>query len=129
MPTRLSPSRLRPTRLANPSLACVEPRADEEVMHATPGERHADEGDLHEQHLAVPLRPEIMEMRQPDDAEVRAGGEHDRDQHRRQPREAEERHAPELGRAVPDQGDHRREPADPERGPRDVNPVGGLREP
>ena len=50
----------------------VERRPDDEVVERTPEEREAHEPDLHEQHLAVALRPEVVQVRQPDDARGRS---------------------------------------------------------
>ena len=92
-------------------------------------ERERDEPELHEQHVPVPRPPEVVHVRQAEHAQIRARREQQGDEHRRQAREAEERHAPKLRRRRPDDGDELHEPPDPERRRTQVHPVRELREP
>ena len=68
-------------------------------------------------------------MRQPQDAQVRAGPEQHHDQDGREAREAQEGLPPQRGLERPDHEGELHEAADPERGRAEVQPVGELREP
>ena len=125
--TALSPTRLRESRPSTPARSIRG--HGEEVVHGAPGERERDEPELHEQHVAVARRPEVVDVRQPQDAQVRPRDEQQGDEHGREPREAQERRAPQLGRRRPDDGGELHEPADPERRRAQVHPVGELGEP
>ena len=94
---------------------------------AAPRERDGDERELHEQHLPVARASRGRRAA----AAARSlrydpGRDHERDQHRREPREAQERLAPQLRRGRPHGHGERDEPADPERRRREVHPVGEL---
>ncbi len=107
----------------------LEHPRDEELVHTAPGERGAHERDLHEQHLAVAHRPQVVDVRQPDEAEIDARREHEHDRHRRQLGEPAERDAAQLRRAAPGDADHRDQAADPQRRGADVHPVRELAQP
>ena len=79
--------------------------------------------------MPVAGRPEIVQVRQPHDAEIDPRREEQRDENRRELREAQERLTPQRGRDRPDRDEHRREAADPQRRRGEVHPVGDLRLP
>ena len=81
----------RGSRTRGAHVGALEARLDDEVVEAAPGERDGDERELHDQHVPVAGRPQVVERRQPQHAEVDPGGEQRGDQHRREPGEAEER--------------------------------------
>ena len=106
---RSRPTTLRPTRAMNPSPAPASARPDDEVVERRPTRaRRATSAIFTSSTCAVALRPEVGELRQPDDREVDPGREHERDEHDREPREAHERLAPQLRRDRPDGDDERR---------------------
>ena len=60
-------------------------------MHGAPGKCNRHEPELHEQHVSVPGRPEVVQVRQAQDAQVDTGSEQKRDEHGREHREAQKR--------------------------------------
>src|SRR5439155_13112128 len=85
--------------------------------------------ELDEQHATVAGSPEVAQLGQPNDAQVDPRTEHDRNQSRREPREAEEGGAAQRRSLGPDDEGQLYEPADPEGRGRQVRPVGELRAP
>ena len=131
-PTRLSPTRLLPMREQEPVVGPVERRPDRRSGGTHPrAARRTTSADLHEQHLAVALGPQIVQVRQPDDAEVDArptstsaistvaSCEKRMNAGRRNCGRAEPERARPSSRAPPIQSD----------AARDVHPVGELRLP
>ena len=128
IPTEASPSRLRESLFAS---GCPRSTSGRPNMWCTPPHASATETSDSFTSRTCPyvLRPEVRELRQAEDAEVHAGGDEQRDQHRRQPRVAQERLPAQLGRERPDDERELHEPAEPEARRREVHPVRELRLP
>ena len=98
----LSPARLRPTRderIRRPRRAS---RGRTKKWWTAPQARATrDERDLHEQHRAVALRPEVVQVRDAHEREVRPRGEHERDEHDASLEKRTNALAPQLGRDRP----------------------------
>jgi hypothetical protein len=107
----------------------VQPRADDEVVNGTPGQRDADDRELDQEEAAVQRLPEIARLGEADEGEVGAGEHHDADEDDRDPREAEERCPPKRRGERPHEEGQRRKAADPDAGCDEVDPVRALRQP
>ena len=99
--TALSPSMLRESRIVTRSRSMPRSSLGTTTKWWTAPQASAsdDEPELDEQHVAVAGRPEVVHVRQTQDAEIRPCDEQQSDEHRREAREAEERRAPQARRA------------------------------
>ena len=95
-----------------------------------PGQRERDEPELHEQHLPVAARPEVGEVRQPQDAQVDPGREQQRRSARsRGARSAGTRCRRSAGSSGQTTNASCTSPPTQSAAAREVHPVGELREP
>ena len=87
MPIVASPTQAA-RELRHERVAAIDERPRDHVMQPSPRERDRHERELDEQHVPVALRPQVGDVRQPQDAQVDPGRDERGDQHRREPRDS-----------------------------------------